>query len=100
VDEYLRTFSGAEGVLGAFGVYRAAFTTIDQTTPLTSNKVPVPVVALGGVKGLGAKVQQMVEKVAGNVVGGVVDSSGHFLPEEAPHELVRALLNTLGQDKR
>lgn len=31
VDEYLRTFSGNEGVLGSMGVYRAAFTTIDQT---------------------------------------------------------------------
>ena len=30
VNEYLRTFSGKEGVLGAEGVYRAAFTTIAQ----------------------------------------------------------------------
>jgi pimeloyl-ACP methyl ester carboxylesterase len=31
VNEYLRSFSGKEGVLGAEGVYRAAFTTIAQT---------------------------------------------------------------------
>jgi hypothetical protein len=31
VDEYLRTFSGTEGVLGALGVYRAAFRTMEQT---------------------------------------------------------------------
>ena len=30
VDEYLRTLSGTEGVLGALGVYRAAFTTMEQ----------------------------------------------------------------------
>lgn len=97
VDEYLRTFSGSVGVLGALGVYRAAFATIDQTTPLTRNKVQVPVVALGGAKGLGIKVKEMVERVAANVTGGLVDSSGHFLPEEAPQEIVRSLLNTLAQ---
>jgi hypothetical protein len=35
VDEVLRTFSGSKGVLGAMGVYRAAFTSIKQTEPLT-----------------------------------------------------------------
>jgi pimeloyl-ACP methyl ester carboxylesterase len=100
VEEYLRTFSGSVGVLGALGVYRAAFTTIDQTTPLTGNKVQVPVVALGGVGGLGPKVIQMVEKVAEKVTGGVVESSGHFLPEEAPRELVRSLLNALSQEQK
>lgn len=38
VNEYLRTFSGNEGVLGAMGVYRAAFTTMEQTEPLTRKK--------------------------------------------------------------
>jgi hypothetical protein len=31
VDEVLRTFSGRESALGAMGVYRAAFVTIEQT---------------------------------------------------------------------
>jgi pimeloyl-ACP methyl ester carboxylesterase len=95
VEEYLRTFSGPAGVLGAMGVYRAAFTTVDQTSPLTINKVQTPVVAIGGAKGLGGKVKEMVERVAANVTGSVIDPSGHFLPEEAPQELVRSLLNTL-----
>lgn len=32
------------------GVYRTAFTSIDQTEPLTTARVTVPVVAIGGVK--------------------------------------------------
>ena len=59
VDETLRTFAGREGVLGAMGVYRAAFASIEQTEPLagllTGHKVKVPVVALGGEQGLGEK---------------------------------------------
>lgn len=97
VDEYLRTFSGREGVFGAMGVYRAAFATIDQTEPLarkplTRNKVRVPVVTLGGAKGLGAHVHEMVKLVADPVDGGIVADCGHFLPEEQPDEVVRQVL--------
>jgi pimeloyl-ACP methyl ester carboxylesterase len=91
VDEYLRTFSGVEGVLGALGVYRAAFETIDQTEPLQKKKVKVPIIALGGEKGLGAKVQEMVKAVAADVEGSVIPDCGHFIPEEAPGEVVRSI---------
>jgi pimeloyl-ACP methyl ester carboxylesterase len=64
VDEYLRTFCGREGVLGALGVYRAAFTTMEQTAPLTKKKVQVPVVALGGERAQGVQIRKMIEMVA------------------------------------
>lgn len=95
VDETLRTFAGREGVLGAMGVYRAAFTSIEQTEPLagtlTGHKVRVPIVALGGEKALGDKVLEMVKLVAGDVEGEVIADCGHFLPEEHPEEIVRHL---------
>ncbi len=97
VDEYLRTFSGREGVLGAMGVYRAAFTSIEQTEPLVKNKISVPVMALGGEKGLGVRVREMVEMVAEGVYGGVVKDCGHFMPEECPDEVVRQILNMTPQ---
>ncbi len=89
VHEYLRTFSGVEGVLGALGVYRTAFETIALTEPLTKNKARVPVAAFGGDKSLGSHVKQMVEMVAEDVTGGVFADCGHFIPEEAPEELVK-----------
>ena len=89
VDETLRTFSGREGVLGSMGVYRAAFTSIDQTEPLTTSKVTMPVIALGGEKGLGEKVLAMMKQVAEDVTGGVIKDCGHFLPEEQPEVVVR-----------
>jgi pimeloyl-ACP methyl ester carboxylesterase len=93
VDETLRTFAGREGVLGAMGVYRAAFTSIEQTEPLAAllngHKVKVPVVALGGEKGLGDKVLMMAKLVANDVEGEVIPDCGHFLPEERPEEVVR-----------
>jgi pimeloyl-ACP methyl ester carboxylesterase len=94
VDEVLRTFSGREGVLGAMGVYRAAFVTIEQTTPLAEigHKVQVPVVALGGEKSLGSKVGEMVKTIAKNVERDVISNCGHFVPEECPDEIVRHIV--------
>ena len=88
IDEYLRTFAGKEGVLGALGLYRAAFETISQTAWLTDNKVKIPVVALGGEKGLGALVGKFVSMVASNVQSKVIPSCGHFIPEERPDVIV------------
>jgi pimeloyl-ACP methyl ester carboxylesterase len=87
VDEYLRSFSGREGVLGAMGVYRAAFKTIGQTEALRKSKVTVPVIALGGANAQGDKVREMVLMVAVNVTGHVIPDCGHFLPEECPEEI-------------
>ena len=88
-QEILRTFSGKEGVLGSLGVYRAAFMTIAQTTPLKKNKVGTPILAVGGEKGLGPKVEDMLKAVAANVTGKVIQDCGHFIPEEQPREFVR-----------
>jgi pimeloyl-ACP methyl ester carboxylesterase len=89
IRETLRTFSGLEGVLGSMGVYRAAFTTINQTTPLKKEKVKTPILAIGGDKSLGAKVSQMVEAVAENVVAKIIPSCGHFIPEEQPEHFMK-----------
>jgi pimeloyl-ACP methyl ester carboxylesterase len=97
IEETLRSFSGTEGVLGALGVYRAAFTTIDQTTPLKKSKVEVPVLAIGGEKALGAKVAQMVEAVAKNVTGKVIPACGHFIPEEQPAQFMRLFQDFVGK---
>jgi pimeloyl-ACP methyl ester carboxylesterase len=97
IEETLRSFSGTEGVLGALGVYRAAFTTIGQTTPLKKSKVEVPVLAIGGEKALGAKVAQMVEAVAENVTGKVIPACGHFISEEQPVEFMRLFQEFAGK---
>jgi pimeloyl-ACP methyl ester carboxylesterase len=96
LNETLRTFSGREGVLGSMGVYRAAFTSIEQTEPLArvlvGHKVAVPVVALGGDKSLGANVETNLKLVAKNVEGEVIANCGHFLPEEFPEVVIRHIL--------
>ena len=92
VDEYLRSFAGREGVLGAMGVYRAAFRSVSQTEPLTTDRISVPVVAIGGEKGLGNRVGEMVKLVASYVEEVTISDCGHFVPEERPDEIVRRIL--------
>jgi len=91
VNEYLRTFAGLEGVLGSLGVYRTAFATMAQTLPLTQSKVQLPVVAIGGEKGLGARVGQFVSMVAANVESVVLPGCGRFVPEECPEAILEQL---------
>ncbi len=91
LEEYLRTFSGRDGVLGALGVYRAAFTTIEQTEPSTKRKLEIPVVAMGGENGLGAKVGELVAEIANNVRSFVVPGCGHFIPEEDPQAILEQI---------
>jgi pimeloyl-ACP methyl ester carboxylesterase len=92
IDEYLRTFAGTEGVLGSMGIYRAAFASIDQTEPLMTAKLTVPVVALGGERGLGDKVGLMVAMVANNVEAQTLVDCGHFMIEERPQFIIDQIL--------
>ena len=73
-------------------MYRAAFTTIAQTAPLQDRKVKVPVVAIGGERGLGASVGQFLSMVASEVSSLVLPGCGHFIPEESPDAVVDQVL--------
>jgi pimeloyl-ACP methyl ester carboxylesterase len=72
--------------------YRAAFTIMEQTAPLTKRRVQVPVVAHGGEEAQGGQIRKMVEMIAENVDGGSIADCGHFVPEERPDEIVRHIL--------
>jgi len=99
VDEYLRTFAGTEGVLGSMGIYRAAFASIAQTERLMANKVVVPIVALGGEKGLGDKVGAMIALVAEQVEAYTLADCGHFMTEERPAFVVQHILDLSTRDR-
>jgi pimeloyl-ACP methyl ester carboxylesterase len=92
IDEYLRSFAGPKGVLGSMGIYRAAFRSIEQTEPLMAAKITLPVVALGGEKGLGDKVGNMVGMVAEDVEAHTLAGCGHFMPEERPQFVIDQIL--------
>jgi pimeloyl-ACP methyl ester carboxylesterase len=75
------------------GIYRAAFTSIDQTEPLMTARITTPVVALGGEKGLGGKVGEMVAMIAENVEAHTLAGCGHFMTEERPGFIIGHILD-------
>jgi pimeloyl-ACP methyl ester carboxylesterase len=95
VTEYLRTFSGTEGVNGALGVYRAIFTTMEQTDPFLfpSRHLKVPILGVGGFSSRGNSVMEQFAPIALNVSGTVMLDCGHFPSEEKPEELAAILDN-------
>jgi pimeloyl-ACP methyl ester carboxylesterase len=52
------------------------------------------------VKGLGEKVGTMVKLVAENVEEVRLENCGHFVPEEAPDEIVRRVLTMVRKTQR
>lgn len=93
IEEYLRTFAGTKGVLGALGVYRAAFTTVEQTEPLTKRKVAVPITGIGGEHSRGADLmREMLEAVGHRVNAITAPGAGHFVPEERPESIIGSVL--------
>jgi pimeloyl-ACP methyl ester carboxylesterase len=66
-------------------------------------RVRVPILAMGGIKGLGGKggkVGQGVSLVAENFEAHTLEDCGHFLPEERPDEIVRQIVAMTSRGSR
>jgi pimeloyl-ACP methyl ester carboxylesterase len=77
---------------GSVGYYRASDATAAQNKQRMATKLTLPVLAIGGAEGLGSATAGTLELVADNVQSLVIPGCGHFVPEEAPKELVAGLI--------
>jgi pimeloyl-ACP methyl ester carboxylesterase len=83
--------TSAEALRGSFGSYRAIDTTIAQNAQRKSKRLTLPVLAIGGGKGIGEGVPNTMRLVADNVQSHIIPESGHWVAEEAPAQLLAAL---------
>jgi pimeloyl-ACP methyl ester carboxylesterase len=83
--------SSADALRGSFGSYRAIDTTIAQNAQRKSKRLTLPVLAIGGGKGIGEGVPNTMRLVADNVQSHIIPESGHWVAEEAPAQLLTAL---------
>lgn len=51
---------------------------------LTHNKLKIPVLAIGGLSGMGSAVEQSTRQMADNTIGKLFEHSGHYPAEEEP----------------
>ena len=84
------------------GVMRAAFAqfrsirkdAVDNQATL-GKKLPMPVLAIGGAKSIGATEAVVMRNAASNVTEVVIPDSGHWLMEEAPGPTINAVQDFL-----
>ena len=72
--------------------YRQAYVSAGQVRDLLVRKLEIPVLALAGEIGIGAKHERLVRAFANNLAGNVIlTGAGHFLAEESPNEVLAAI---------
>lgn len=104
LDEFTRTYSQPGALRAGFAFYRALpeDAKANAAQLATGFRLQMPVMAVGGGvsyphgRGRGADVEASMKRVATDVRGHVIPECGHFVPEEAPQELARLLLDFFG----
>lgn len=91
VQYYVDRLKPSDALRGSFGSYRAIDTTIAQNAERKKHPLTLPVLAIGGEKGIGEGVVNTMKLVAGNVHGVIIPGSGHWVAEERPQELLATL---------
>jgi len=77
---------------GSFGFYRALDATTAQNQQRAKEKLTLPVLAVGGAESGGTGPGDAMMLAADNVQTVVLPDCGHFVAEEAPQEMLAALI--------
>jgi pimeloyl-ACP methyl ester carboxylesterase len=99
VDEYVRCYSAPGAMRAGFEYFRAFDKDARQNKEYFKRKLAMPVLALGGAQSLGPQMINMVNEVAANVRGGVIERCGHWIADERPESLTEQLLAFFGEEK-
>jgi pimeloyl-ACP methyl ester carboxylesterase len=96
LDEYVRAFSSPGG-LNALKYYSSHLEDAENNRELAKTPLQMPVLALGGEAFLGDGVRKWMEQVATDVRGGAIPECGHWIAEEQPEYLLRAIDDFLSE---
>ena len=91
VEYYIdRVASDPDALRGSFGFYRAIPTSAAQQAQRTT-RLTMPVLAMGGAESGGENAAKAMQLLADDVRGVVLAGAAHWVAEQAPDELLRAL---------
>ncbi len=94
LDEYMCTYGDPKRMSAGFEYYRAV--PKNMKLDAQASQLAMPVLALGGEKGVGTTFFEAMRPHAKDIRGGVLEGYGHYLPEEAPELLAEQILAFLG----
>jgi pimeloyl-ACP methyl ester carboxylesterase len=95
IDYYVSMLSNPESLRASFEWYRALDTTIAQDGQRKTQRLAMPVLAIGGERSFGDHVADAMRLVANDVQSVVIPGTGHFVAEESPQEMLEALSSFL-----
>jgi pimeloyl-ACP methyl ester carboxylesterase len=96
VEYYINTVaSDPEALRGSFEFYRAIGTTSAQNAERKNRRLTMPVLAIGGAESGMEGVEATMKLVADDVQGVVLSGAAHWVAEQAPDELLAALIEFL-----
>jgi len=92
IDYYVGLVSDPDALRGSLAWYRAFDATLAQNAERASRPLTMPVLAIGGAASWGERVEEAMKALADDVQGVVIAGAGHWVAEEAPEELLAALM--------
>ena len=90
IDYYAASYRRPGRMSAGFDYYRAVPTDIRQNSEAPTPEMPI--LALGGEKGVGDSLLKAMKAKAPQTEGGAMAEVGHYIPEEAPEAFVERLL--------
>ena len=94
---YTKAYARPGGMRAGFEYFRAFEKDARDFTRFTQTPLSMPMLVLTGEKASGEGLIQQARLVATNVEGVVVRNSGHWLMEEAPHQVIPKLVEFLNR---
>jgi pimeloyl-ACP methyl ester carboxylesterase len=92
MDAVVNAYAEPGAVRGGLGMFRTIAADAKRNAAwLESNKLEMPVLALGSSLGVGAVLLQQMQLAATRVRGGVIEHCGHWLPTECPVTLTEQM---------
>ena len=89
---YVECYAKPGAMTRGFAYYRETPRSGSQNLEFSKRRLPMPILALGGDRGMGEILKQLMEKLGDSVQGGAIEDCGHFVMEEQPNVLARTLL--------
>jgi pimeloyl-ACP methyl ester carboxylesterase len=93
VAYYIDVLRGPDALRGSFGFYRAIPATSAQNEQRKVTPLTIPVLAIGGMESSGDMVGVTMQLLATDVQTVVLQGAAHWVAEQAPDELLTALIN-------
>jgi pimeloyl-ACP methyl ester carboxylesterase len=100
IGVYMRTYGSPAGMRAGFELVRALPRDVEANAAAALRPSAVPVLAVGGEKGMAGAVAENLRPLFTDVRGAVVPDVGHFVPEEAPDALTKLILADFGAPGR